>query len=59
MDTLLKQLYPFAQDVRVKRDEAGRSELGRILSIAATDLEKVGWAIKAAQEEERPKDFHG
>jgi hypothetical protein len=34
-------------EINKQKEEAGRSEKGRLLAIAATDLEKSTWAVGA------------
>lgn len=35
-------------EIKAAQIEAGRSEQGRLLAIAATDLEKATWALEKA-----------
>lgn len=57
METLLNQLQDVLKNIKEAQNVAGRSEKGRFLAIAATDVEKATWALEKAVEIDKGEQY--
>lgn len=49
MENLSQELATVLAKIKEAQSAAGRSEKGRLLAIAATEVEKASWALEKAE----------